>query len=256
MRFGGSAVAKQPRPIVTCAERFSRITRWYDTIVDGLGDIRDGLGVIEGWRGDLGEGSGVLGPRRGDLGEGSGVLGPRRGDLGERLRMVGSRFGSHGARFSVLVALAVLAKHGEVVGGGIVSARMRTRERFFGFDQVVLLGEEHADLEGAVGVAALVSPAIRRRRTGGFAAVSEQHAEVEGSDGVTGRVRAHERLLGLGQPVLAGEPHAKLERVFDIDGPVRPPRSDHGIGQVPARSNACKTRSGPIDVRSCSIAKC
>ena len=106
---------------------------------------------------------------------------------------------------------AVFAQHCEVVSGVGVPALGRACQRVFGLAKHVRAGEEHGELECAVGIAALVGTMICGGSAGDVTALFEQRAKLGGGCWVAALVSARERVFGLAEPVRAGEEHPKLE---------------------------------------------
>ncbi|HUJ34353.1 MAG TPA: hypothetical protein VLW51_04030 [Solirubrobacteraceae bacterium] len=70
----------------------------------------------------------------------------------------------------------IFEEDAEVVCGLGVAARVGPRERLFSVGQPVFPREHHRELERAVGVAAIVGPAVRRLGTSKITTLFEQYA--------------------------------------------------------------------------------
>ncbi len=132
----------------------------------------------------------LVGARQPQLGFGEPVLTSEQHRELERgvgiSALVGAVIGSRG-----LGDLAAFFEHrAEVVGGGGVAALVRAGKRAFGFIQPVLLSQQDRELECAIRVAAVVGATICGGGAGDITALFEQHAEVVGGGGVAALVRA------------------------------------------------------------------
>ena len=103
-------------------------------------------------------------------------------------------------------------QHAEIYSGSIVAAIRRAAVCGRGLIESASLPEQqHGEPKRAVGIAALVGPAVRRLGLGQHPTVLEQNAEIERRDRVAALIRAPECRLGLGQCPMLCEQHAELQ---------------------------------------------
>ena len=104
-----------------------------------------------------------------------------------------------------------------------MAAPVGARERLCGFGQFVLSGQQQGERERAVGVAALVGSAIRRRRASDITALFEQHAKLRRPR--RGRARPRVRTIPRLRPAGSERPAPSRARTHRPRHRARRPRS-------------------------------
>ena len=114
-----------------------------------------------------------------------------------------------------------------------MAALVRALERFLGFGQLVLAGEQNRQLERSHRIPALVGAPVGSRGTRKVAALLEEHPELSRRLGMAALVCACEGFFGFGQPVLLSEYDGEFERLVAVTALVGGTIGDQGISQVP-----------------------
>ena len=130
----------------------------------------------------------------------------------ERRARVTAFIGAPERRLSLGQRPMLCEQHAEIYSGSIVAAIRRAAVCGRGLIESASLPEQqHGEPKRAVGIAALVGPAVRRLGLGQHPTVLEQNAEIERRDRVAAFIRAPECRLGLGQRPMLCEQHAELQ---------------------------------------------